>query len=84
MVDFSPVMTPLALMEGSTPRAAFEIVALAAGRLGTLPLAAQSVIMTTDQSEQLSIITSIDITNRTSVLNTVPFGIGTHESYRLS
>lgn len=28
---------------------AFEIVALAAGRLGTVPLAAQSVIMTTDQ-----------------------------------
>lgn len=28
---------------------AFEIVALAAGKLGTLPLAAQSVIMTTDQ-----------------------------------
>lgn len=28
---------------------AFEIVALAAGRLGTLPLAAQSVIMTSDQ-----------------------------------
>ncbi|KAF8824305.1 hypothetical protein HHX47_DHR8000353 [Lentinula edodes] len=30
-------------------RAAFEIVALAAGRLGSLPLAAQSVIMTLDQ-----------------------------------
>ncbi|KAJ3492562.1 hypothetical protein NLJ89_g11210 [Agrocybe chaxingu] len=29
--------------------AAFEIVALAAGRLGEIPLAAQSVIMTTDQ-----------------------------------
>lgn len=28
---------------------AFEIVALAAGRLGTIPLAAQSVIMTSDQ-----------------------------------
>lgn len=28
---------------------AFEIVALAAGRLGTIPLAAQSVIMTADQ-----------------------------------
>lgn len=28
---------------------AFEIVALAAGRLGTIPIAAQSVIMTTDQ-----------------------------------
>ena len=28
---------------------AFEIVAIAAGRLGTIPLAAQSVIMTTDQ-----------------------------------
>lgn len=32
-------------------RAAFEIVALAAGRLGAIPLAAQSIIMTTDQSE---------------------------------
>ena len=31
-------------------RAAFEIVALAAGRLGELALAGQSVIMTTDQS----------------------------------
>lgn len=28
---------------------AFEIVALAAGKLGTIPLAAQSVIMTSDQ-----------------------------------
>ena len=28
---------------------AFEIVALVAGRLGTIPLAAQSVIMTSDQ-----------------------------------
>ena len=33
-----------------TCRAAFEIVALAAARLGSVPLAAQSVIMTTDQS----------------------------------
>ncbi|KAH7926013.1 MOP flippase [Leucogyrophana mollusca] len=33
-----------------TEWAAFEIVALAAGRLGELSLAAQSVIMTTDQS----------------------------------
>ena len=32
-----------------TFRAAFEIVALAAARLGTIPRAAQSVIMTTDQ-----------------------------------
>ena len=32
-------------------RVAFEIVALAAGYLGELPLAAQSVIMTTDQSQ---------------------------------
>ena len=31
-------------------RAAFEIVALAAGKLGALPLAAQSIIMTADQS----------------------------------
>lgn len=34
-------------------RAAFEIVALAAGRLGAVPLAAQSVIMTTDQSNTI-------------------------------
>lgn len=33
----------------STEWWAFEIVALVAGRLGTVPLAAQSVIMTTDQ-----------------------------------
>jgi hypothetical protein len=32
-------------------RAAFEIVALAAGRLGNIALAAQSVIMTSDQSK---------------------------------
>ena len=32
-------------------RAAFEIVALAAGRLGALPLTAQSIIMTADQSK---------------------------------
>lgn len=32
-------------------RVAFEIVALAAGKLGELPLAAQAVIMTTDQSK---------------------------------
>jgi len=31
-------------------RAAFETVALAAGRLGPISLSAQSVIMTTDQS----------------------------------
>jgi multidrug resistance protein, MATE family len=34
-------------------RAAFEIVALAAGRLGALPLAAQSIIMTADQGKHL-------------------------------
>ncbi|KAI8069374.1 MATE efflux family protein [Gongronella butleri] len=33
----------------ATEWVAFEVVALAAGRLGTTPLAAQSVIMTTDQ-----------------------------------
>lgn len=36
-------------------RAAFEIVALAAGRLGELALAGQSVIMTTDQSKYLAL-----------------------------
>ncbi|KAI0632529.1 MATE efflux family protein [Trametes polyzona] len=45
---FLKLALPGILMVG-TEWAAFEIVALAAGRLGTLPLAAQSVIMTTDQ-----------------------------------
>lgn len=35
-------------------RAAFEIVALCAGTLGPLPIAAQSVIMTFDQSQSQS------------------------------
>lgn len=42
---------PVALSNSDTNRAAFEIVALAAGRLGPISLAAQSVIMTTDQSK---------------------------------
>ncbi|KAF8997839.1 MOP flippase [Cyathus striatus] len=46
--DFLKLALPGILMVG-TEWAAFEIVALAAGRLGSLPLAAQSVIMTTDQ-----------------------------------
>lgn len=46
---------------------AFEIVALAAGRLPTtIPLAAQSVIMTADQ-----------------VMNTIPFGVGVATSARV-
>ncbi|CAL1712119.1 unnamed protein product [Somion occarium] len=45
---FLQLAIPGILMVG-TEWAAFEIVALAAGRLGTLSLAAQSVIMTTDQ-----------------------------------
>ncbi|KAI0366659.1 MATE efflux family protein [Pilatotrama ljubarskyi] len=45
---FLKLAVPGVLMVG-TEWAAFEIVALAAGRLGSLPLAAQSVIMTTDQ-----------------------------------
>lgn len=46
---------------------AFEIVALAAGRLPTrIPLASQSVIMTADQ-----------------VMNTIPFGIGVAASSRV-
>ncbi|KAF8232184.1 MOP flippase [Tricholoma matsutake] len=54
VLDFSSCVTflklaiPGILMVG-TEWAAFEIVALAAGRLGELPLAAQAVIMTTDQ-----------------------------------
>lgn len=47
-VGFLRLALPGILMVG-TEWAAFEIVALAAGRLGELPLAAQSVIMTTDQ-----------------------------------
>ncbi|EJT80115.1 multidrug and toxin extrusion protein 1 [Gaeumannomyces tritici R3-111a-1] len=39
----------LGIMHVGTEWWAFEIVALAAGRLGTIPLAAQSVIMTADQ-----------------------------------
>ncbi|KAG6814832.1 hypothetical protein H0H93_012078, partial [Arthromyces matolae] len=46
--NFLRLAIPGVLMVG-TEWAAFEIVALAAGRLGELPLAAQSVIMTTDQ-----------------------------------
>ncbi|EIW75122.1 MATE efflux family protein [Coniophora puteana RWD-64-598 SS2] len=46
--SFLKLAVPGILMVG-TEWAAFEIVALAAGRLGGLPLAAQSVIMTTDQ-----------------------------------
>jgi len=45
---FLKLAIPGILMVG-TEWAAFEIVALAAGRLGSLPLAAQSAIMTTDQ-----------------------------------
>ncbi len=39
----------LGILHVGTEWWAFEIVALAAGRLGTIPLAAQSVIMTSDQ-----------------------------------
>ncbi|RAL14589.1 MATE family efflux transporter [Aspergillus homomorphus CBS 101889] len=39
----------LGVVQVGTEWWAFEIVALAAGRLGTIPLAAQSVIMTADQ-----------------------------------
>ncbi|KAJ6581120.1 MOP flippase [Mycena capillaripes] len=45
---FLKLAIPGILMVG-TEWAAFEIVALAAGRLGALPLAAQSIIMSTDQ-----------------------------------
>lgn len=72
-------------------RAAFEIVALAAGRLGSLSLAAQSVIMTTDQSQSSDMqikcmkeVTHLD--NRyllPIVLNTLPFGIGVATSARV-
>jgi MATE family multidrug resistance protein len=42
-------LSALGVIHVGTEWWAFEIVALAAGRLGTIPLAAQSVIMTTDQ-----------------------------------
>ena len=42
-------LSALGIIHVGTEWWAFEIVALAAGRLGTIPLAAQSVIMTTDQ-----------------------------------
>jgi MATE family multidrug resistance protein len=42
-------LAALGIIHVGTEWWAFEIVALAAGRLGTIPLAAQSVIMTTDQ-----------------------------------
>ena len=65
-------------------RAAFEIVALAAGRISSLSLAAQSVIMTTDQSKRIykhkfGFLSSKLIT----VLNTLPFGIGVAASTRV-
>ncbi|TFY62013.1 hypothetical protein EVJ58_g4138 [Rhodofomes roseus] len=47
-IQFLSLAIPGILMVG-TEWAAFEIVALAAGHLGPLPLAAQSVIMTADQ-----------------------------------
>jgi hypothetical protein len=59
-------------------RAAFEIVALAAARLGSIPLAAQSVIMTTDQSTCRFVSLSLKNINLLLVLNTIPFGIGRH------
>lgn len=46
--EFVKLAIPGIIMVG-TEWWAFEIVAIAAGRLGSLPLAAQSVIMTTDQ-----------------------------------
>ena len=49
-LSFTKLALPGVLMVG-TEWAAFEIVALAAGRLGSTSLAAQSVIMTSDQSE---------------------------------
>jgi multidrug resistance protein, MATE family len=42
-------LAALGIVHVGTEWWAFEIVALAAGQLGTVPLAAQSVIMTTDQ-----------------------------------
>ena len=43
------LLAGLGIIHVGTEWWAFEIVALAAGRLGTIPLAAQSVVMTSDQ-----------------------------------
>ncbi|KAG6809774.1 hypothetical protein H0H92_014791 [Tricholoma furcatifolium] len=66
--SFLRLALPGILMVG-TEWAAFEIVALAAGRLGELPVAAQSIIMTTDQTFE--------------VINTIPFGIGVAATTRV-
>lgn len=81
--SFLKLALPGILMVG-TEWAAFEIVALAAGRLGALPLAAQSVIMTTDQSK-LPFYSRGFVPDRMrhQVLNTLPFGIGVAASARV-
>lgn len=63
--------------------AAFQIVALVAGTLGPVALAAQSVIMTSDESKcgsegEASLALSFPV-----VLNTISFGIGVAASTRV-
>jgi len=48
LVDIHPIISHGVLQVG-TEWLAFEIITIMAGRLGTIPLAAQSVIATTDQ-----------------------------------
>lgn len=66
-------------------RWAFEIVALAAGRLGDLPLSAQSVIMTVDQVRLCFLLFSfrVDSFFLSQILNTLPFGVGVAASSRI-
>ena len=72
-LSFTKLALPGVLMVG-TEWAAFEIVALAAGRLGSTSLAAQSIIMTSDQSELSSEFQPVQdptLMHILSVLNTV-------------
>ncbi|KAJ5832514.1 hypothetical protein N7474_000825 [Penicillium riverlandense] len=68
---------------------AFEIVALAAGRLGTIPLAAQSVIMTADQVLNtipfgIGVATSTRVGNLLGLRNGVAASRAAHTSAVLS
>ncbi|KAG1857342.1 MOP flippase [Suillus subalutaceus] len=80
-IGFLKLALPGILMVG-TEWAAFEIVALAAGRLGELPLAAQSVIMTTDQSIDFP-YTPHNVLTTSIVISTLPFGFGVVASNRI-
>lgn len=83
VTSVNPLNGPGLVFFSLTFRAAFEIVALAAARLGTIPRAAQSVIMTTDQSSLPSLNPHFQRPSPPDVrifyfivLNSIPFGIG--------